>query len=252
MPLNLFDFGGFPSREQRSEIFGSLPFLQDMRLEIIEKSDSNETMYIDEWEMYLEFNSWLRQFNNRIGEVKLSYLMSMYYYNMGIPDGEWHISPGKNGESIQYFPNFKEESFCIKYYFDYHSDVFYYKIFGVWDSIIHLINIYYRINIFKFDSYFKQTIIKALKTKNPSLHSYLSNLSKNKIYRKANTLRNNLTHNFPSNDIDPGVERIGNGITIHKVGNYVTSKEFKENMDGILELLWKTLKKLQMELSPTV
>ncbi|MBM7623696.1 Cthe_2314 family HEPN domain-containing protein [Sporohalobacter salinus] len=244
MSINLFDFGGFPTKEERKEISQSIPYFKELRLEV----DYNSTNEHDIFSVR-EFKSWLRQFNNRIGEVKLSYIMAIYYYKMRIPDENWHISPGHIGQSVEYFPDFEEKHFCIKYFFDYYADIFYYKIFGVWDSIYHLINVFYCINIKGFEVEFKGKLMRKLKKHNIELYKYFQGLRENPVYKKANKIRNDLTHNFPSNDVGPGVERSDRGYTVLKVGDYITSKEFKENMDGIIELLWETIKKLEIHFS---
>jgi hypothetical protein len=242
MSVNLFDYGGFPTKKQRRKISENSPHLNDLKLEI----DYNNLNDIFKFFSLHEFKSWIRQFNNRIGEVKLSYIMSIYYYNMGIPDNEWSIPPGKNNNSTRFFPNLEQKHFCIKYFFDYYSDIFYYKTFGVWDSILHLINIFYEINIQEYNKGFKKNIMKELKKHDKELYNYLNELRKDEVYKKANKIRNDLTHNFPPNDVGPGVKRYENGYTAFAAGNYTTSKEFKENMDGIIKLLANTVTKLEI------
>lgn len=248
MSINIFDFGGFPTKEQRKDINKSFPCLKELWLELNRENDK-EFNNMHDLIAHREFVEWVRQFNNRVGQVKLSYIMSIYYYNMGIPDEEWNKSPGNHGSSVQYFHNFEEKHYGIKYFFNYYSDIFYYKIFGVWDSIYHLINKFYQINIQTNDIKFKNKLLKKLKKHNKDLYKYFENLSKNDIYLKAKKLRNDLTHNFPSNDIGPGVNRDEDGSIIVGVGDYVTSNEFKENMEGLLELLRDTIIELKKHFS---
>lgn len=49
----------------------------------------------------------IQQHNNKIGDCKITYCFCRHYYDRGIPDDPWYSSPGENGESIQYFPYFK-------------------------------------------------------------------------------------------------------------------------------------------------
>lgn len=72
-----------------------------------------------------------------------SYVMMMFNYNNGIPDEEWYVSPGKNGNSIDYFPHFKEENYTYLYWFGFYMDSYYSKFFSLLDTIYHLINIRY-------------------------------------------------------------------------------------------------------------
>jgi hypothetical protein len=61
----------------------------------------------------MEERYWKTEFNNRSFELVLSYIFMMNYYQTGIPDDEWHISPGKSGNTVDYFPHFKRETFYL-------------------------------------------------------------------------------------------------------------------------------------------
>ena len=248
MSINIFDFGGFPTKEEREVIEKGMPHLDQIILNI-NPNQYSTARKVEFFYSLKEFKSWLRHFNNKIVGITHSYIMVIYYYNMGIPDEEWNQLPEKTGESIQYFPNFKDEHYCIKYFFNYYLDVFYHKLFGAWDSMCHLINIFYGMNI-KTGSGFNGKVMEELKNHDLDLYNYLQGVINNEIYKKANQIRNNLTHNYPPNDIDSGIERLDSGITIYTVGNYTTSKNLKENMNNIIKLLNKTNKKLKVYFSP--
>ena len=55
--------------------------------------------------------------------------MLMFYHRKGIPDDPWFISPGKEGQSVQYLPNFEEKHFWYKSQFDYYADYSTTKLF---------------------------------------------------------------------------------------------------------------------------
>ena len=74
-------------------------------------------------------------------DVATSYVLTMFYYGKGIPDKRWYISPGRNGASIQYYPDFADVHFQIKAWFDFYSDVLYYKLFSAWDLMGHVLNV---------------------------------------------------------------------------------------------------------------
>jgi hypothetical protein len=42
---------------------------------------------------------WVVQLQNRIVQTTWSHRLMMYYFNKGIPDDEWFISPGWEGQS---------------------------------------------------------------------------------------------------------------------------------------------------------
>src|SRR5687767_8688663 len=60
------------------------------------------------------------ELQNRWADAYKSYVLTMFYFEMGIPDREWadHDGPG-----IMYFPHFEDRHFHIKEWFDYFSDI---------------------------------------------------------------------------------------------------------------------------------
>lgn len=85
----------------------------------------------------------ITEHNNKVGNLHITYALCMHYYDRGIPDDPWYISPGKEGQSIQYFPEFKEEHYMRLFWFGYYADVFYLRLATIWDSLIEIINHYY-------------------------------------------------------------------------------------------------------------
>ena len=94
----------------------------------------------------------------------------MFHFTKGVPDDEWFISPGKNGESIQYYPHFEEKDHFTKAQFDYYADIFYYKLFSAWDTVGHVLNVLYELEIDK--ATFNEAV-KKLKAVKPDLHAKL-------------------------------------------------------------------------------
>jgi len=80
-------------------------------------------------------------------DVAKSYTLLTCFFEKGIPDEEWHISPSKSGASIEYFPHFEPMHFEIKDWFDYYSDTFYYKLFSALDMVGHLLNVRHELGI---------------------------------------------------------------------------------------------------------
>jgi hypothetical protein len=48
---------------------------------------------------------------NRMNLLIRNYTYTMFYYNQGIPDEVWYKSPGSKGQSVELFPDFKEEDY---------------------------------------------------------------------------------------------------------------------------------------------
>lgn len=63
------------------------------------------------------------ELNNKVGSVKVSYALCRHYYDKGIPDKPYYISPGKDGQSVQYFPNFKNKHWMRLYWFNHFADM---------------------------------------------------------------------------------------------------------------------------------
>jgi hypothetical protein len=229
----------FPTRKDWREILqGSVfshlePLIE--RLEAQDYSTNNKSIIFKE----LEIQSWFIELRNRISDMQISYYFLMFYYGKGIPDNRWNISPGENGSSIQYFPDFKEAHYLLKTWFDYFSDTFYYKLFSSLDIIGHIINVKYELDIQNNHIYFTN-LVNELKNKDNSLFLCLDSIFKSPAYNDANRIRNNITHNFLPSSVGMYVIRDGKsgGIGIKK---YVTSENIVSNIQNVLRLFVKTL-----------
>lgn len=104
------------------------------------------------------------ELNNKVGSVKVSYALCRHYYDKGIPDKPYYISPGKDGQSVQYFPNFKNKHWMRLYWFNHFADAAYMKLFSVWDSVTEILDTFYGMNIDK-NMRFKFRVMDELKQK---------------------------------------------------------------------------------------
>ena len=127
----------------------------------------------------------------------------MFYFGKGIPDDEWFISPGKKGESIQYYPHFEKKDFLIKAQFDYYADAFYHKLFSAWDTLGHLLNVVYELEIERasFDN-----AVKKLKTVKPALHAKLTAIMDSADFQTMRQFRHSVTHNHLPDTLALGLE----------------------------------------------
>lgn len=190
----------------------------------------------------LEMRDWVMHLANRLIHVRRSYVMLKFYYDKGIPDAEWYISPGKNGESIQYFPHFEEKHFWHKTQFEYYADVFYYKLFSAWDTLGHLLNIEYDMQIERAS--FHKSITK-LKTVNPNLNVRLQeDILKNDNFKRGRDFRDSITHNFLPGHVGSTITKakVKNQLTVSMgVGNYIPSDEIMNNIINSLDLFTETM-----------
>lgn len=163
----------------------------------VEFEKSFELLSQDEWNMYLAeekidsiridkklfdaFNDRIMMYpilmeeidalNNKVGSVKISYAICRHYFDKGIPDKPFFISPGKEGQSIQYFPEFEEEHWMRHYWFNHFADAVYMKLFSIWDSVTELLDTFYDMHIDK-NMRFKFRVMDELKEKNINLWTF--------------------------------------------------------------------------------
>lgn len=140
-------------------------------------------------------------FNNRVGSMSITYVLCRHYYDLGIPDEPWYISPSLDGKkSVQYMPNFQPEHYMRQFWFNHFAANLYITAFGVWDSIIELINIFFDINA-KADLRQRSEVIKWLKANQPQIAALLNNIKDDPIYIKANDYRTQFVHGISPSDI---------------------------------------------------
>jgi len=150
------------------------------------------------------------------------------------------FSPGKNGESIQYFPHFEEKHYGNLYWFGFYMDSYYTRFEGLIDAVYHVINIKYKLDV-EPSMGFIGKVLKKLEPADKDLYDYLTTLPNNDVYSKVKDFRNNIVHNFKPSQVDSGLVRKNNedgsrSITM-TVGNYTTSTEFLNNINDSLDLL---------------
>ena len=135
----------------------------------------------------------IQQHNNKVGSLAITYALTRHYFDKGIPDDPWYISPGKEGQSIQYFPEFKEEHWMRRYWFNYFSDTFYLKISSVWDSMIEILNHFYGLG-HPNDLRLRNKVIDWLKQNANDVALAFTGILQNQIYINAQFYRTLAAH----------------------------------------------------------
>lgn len=144
-------------------------------------------------------NNLITEFNNKAGSLAITYTLAMHYYHKGIPDDPWFISPGKNGESVQYMPNFEPEHWGRRYWFNYYVDTYYLKIMSLWDSILEILNHYYGYN-FAVDLSLRNKLLATLKRDHNAVYNVFDQMRQDVLYTDAQKYRNAAAHGTsPSN-----------------------------------------------------
>ncbi|KZE40269.1 hypothetical protein AV656_03125 [Bhargavaea cecembensis] len=195
---------------------------------------------------------WKRLLRNRLRSLDVDFAYSMYYFEKGIPDDEWVISPGLQGQSTQYFPHFRDEHYSNQYNFNFFVDTFFLKAFTVFETIGHLLYKYDDLPLNKDDFRDKvsfNSAIYKLKGKNVPLQEELYRIKKSEKYKEGIRMRNDIAHNHPPYQITSGVTISGKAGSFG-VGAYVTSKEIRQIMIGLLESIKETFEALETHLIP--
>ncbi|HDG3406607.1 hypothetical protein I3V64_10670 [Staphylococcus haemolyticus] len=208
-------------------------------LDILKKKEhfENTSKNVEEFLNYHEISYWVQMLYNRLNHLLRNYCYSIYYYNKEIPDEQWYKSPGSNGESIEYFPYFKDSDYSNWYNFRYFSEYFFLQGFSIFELIGNLI--------------IKKYNIKLKDKQKPSFHNAVQNLEPYKfdLYKKLKIIkdssnfkkiadhRNNIVHNEHPQFISSGITYHANGMTSAGVGNYTPTSEVKILMDNLLKIL---------------
>ncbi len=196
MEINIEDSFELLSRDEWGYYLGSNIF-KDMYIDASRLGVSRNTLQNFEAP---RLGGMIFQHNNKVGALKCTYALCRHYYDMGIPDDPWYMSPGKNGESIQYMPNFSEEHWGRQFWYNYFANTFYLRISALWDSIIEILNHYYGYN-FSPDGRLRDKVFKSLENDKPELHNLFIAIKKDKRYKDAQEYRTMAAHGTFDGDI---------------------------------------------------
>jgi hypothetical protein len=182
---------------------------------------SFELLTQDEWDKYLEINLFdemhidmsrfgvsmnvisnishlklaemIQEHNNKVGSLAITYALCRHYFDKGIPDEPWYISPGKEGQTVQYFPKFQEEHWMRRFWFNYFSDTFFLKISSIWDSMIEILNHFYTLD-YPNDLRLRNNVINWLKQNANDVASVFAEIQQNQLYKDAQSYRTLAAH----------------------------------------------------------
>lgn len=191
----------------------------------------------------MKSNDWKISLVNRISTLEISYVFAYHYFKQGIPDEEWHRD---TEAGIEYYPHV--ENFDTKIMFELFSDHFFYKYFSTLDNVGHILFSIHELKLEPKEQISFHTAIKKLKTKNLELFSKLNKIKYSKKFKRVSKIRNDLTHNFPHNEINSGVTIKKDGTKLEyslKVGDYTTASKtilfMNDALDNLTEILFLDL-----------
>ena len=194
--------------------------------------------------MSMEVNDWTVTLCNRMIQARDSYHLMMFYFDRGIPDARPYISPGKNGESLSFLPDFQDKDHLNKSSFDFYADTFFSKLYSSLDTLGHLLNVIHVLDLKPKNISFT-SVVEKLSMLNSASGKKLHELFKSSEFEKFNTIRNNVTHNFPPGMFGSSVKRTYSENEIKEisigVGPYVASDEIVGTAVESLQLFNKAL-----------
>lgn len=169
-------------------------YLSEEKIDSIRVDKSVFDEFSDRIMMYPILMEEINALNNKVGSVKVSYALCRHYYDKGIPDKPYYISPGKDGQSVQYFPNFDKEHWMRLYWFNHFADATYMKLFSVWDSVTEILDTFYGMNIDK-NMRFKFRVLDELKQRDNVIWTFLKqDVLDSELYKMAEKYRNSFAH----------------------------------------------------------
>lgn len=228
----------FPSQEDIQKIYSTTSFdeLNALLFRLHSRNDSEDNFNgLTGLKQLLDSEGLIWQLHNRLMDVAKSYVLLSYFFEKGIPDDIWFISPGKRDSSIEYFPHFEPIHFMIKDWFDYYSGIFYQQLFSTLDVVGHLLNVQYSLGVSEKKVSFRG-VVNRLERHNNSLYVALDQVRSSPVFLEATQLRNNITHNHlpSSTGLTGTLTENGGNVNIQ---DYMTSDKIFSNVREIIGLL---------------
>jgi hypothetical protein len=187
------------------------------------------------------------ELHNRVVDVARSYVFMEYFYSQGIPDQRWCISPGRTGQSVEYFPDFQESHFIIKGWFDYYADAFYQKLFATWAVVGHVLNEMFSLGLKRKQIDFEPAV-RRLSQGYSGLATALTSIMEDSAFEQARQLRNDISHNEAPASVGMTISKSETGNAfVYSMGmkSYATSTVVFENAKAAVILLRQTLEAVQ-------
>lgn len=169
--------------------------------------------------------------------------MMIFYYNKGIPDDPYYISPGRKGQSVEYFPKFREHHFITKDYFDFYADFYFFKTLSIFDSILQIINEYYNLGITVDKVTFKK-VKEKLGNVDQNKAEVLKAIYDDPRFQDGKKLRDSITHRLPIGAQGPGVHKEENTISFG-ISEYTSSKRIVSIANALLDLIIEAYSKVK-------
>lgn len=151
--------------------------------------------------LYPRLMECINGYNNKIGSLQITYVLCKHYLDLGIPDERWYVSPSLDGKnSIQYDPDFAPEHYMRRFWFNHFAENLYVTVFGVWDSLVDLLNMFYGIDE-PSDLRLRSKVMEWLKKNKRNVYDFLDAVIKEDDYKRANDFRTQFVHGFAPSQV---------------------------------------------------
>lgn len=251
-----------PTQEEWDKYLGS-PLFKDMIIDGEQFPVAQDFVSMSMFDQSIR--NYIRQHNNKVGTLVVSYVLCRHYFDQNIPDDPWYISPGEDGQSIQYMPEFEPKDWLKRYWFSYFAEVMYFKIFSIRDSLMGFINEYYQMECAQ-DSHFVGSVSRKLKSRRKDIVDFLLSFLKDPIYKDAQKYRTEIVHGTTPMDVSSGVSLKRNidtqimdiaedGAVAKKkvrarlqlsfgIGEYTRTKTIMDNLESVSMLMGRNIKRI--------
>jgi hypothetical protein len=237
-------FFDFPTKEEWASLEAAYPFSNLKVTEDHFRYTAHAEGTLERFSAIPQLLTWIVHLQNRLIQTRWNYVLLMFHFEKGIPDEEWFISPGREGASVEYFPHFEMKHRLAKAQFDYYADNFYYKLFSAWDTLGHILNVMYELEIERpsFDK-----ALRALELVRPALHASLKAIVDVHDFVKMRETRHNITHNLLPGHVGSSITKTSPDEFSIGVGSYTPSAVVKENVVASLDLFAQTLNAIKAQ-----
>ena len=210
MAIDVVDYLTLPSRDEWKKfnkiIESEFP---DLNFSIEKSSFSLLEMINGDYEV----NHWKNEFNWRVFNICMNFVIMMHHYEKGIPDEHKDL---------------KGEKLGVHMWFTFYAESLLSRIIGAYDVLFHIANIKYELKVEKGFG-FNSKVQKGVKSVNKDLHEFLTSLNKDEAYKKVSNLRNDFIHNNSPTNLDSGIKK-EDGVISFGIGDYVNSSEIIETI----------------------
>ena len=222
----------FPSKEEIEKIE---PYKSLKHLKLFFYTDSEKTMLgLVEGMLYRQAEDWQRYINNKIGKLKVSYLLAKT--NLLKQKDRLEKLEGKD---IRYYELGFWSSFFVEY--------FYSLFFSIWDIIFQILNILLNTNFTRDNTRLKNVVKKKLnKYGYKKISDKINEIESNDIFKNSRNNRHCFMHRFsPLEQCTVKIIKETEKCREYGLGGeHIDYELYEQEIDSLVNFLCKDIKNL--------